>query len=925
MPLFERIAKLGGRVLRSGENKKLKVLQALVPDIGALEPEMKSLSNEALQGRTVEFKDRLSNGASVDDLLVEAFAVVREAAWRTLNQRHYDVQLVGGAALHLGWIAEMKTGEGKTLTSTLPLYLNGLTGEGAHVVTVNEYLAERDSEWMGRLYRWLGLSVGLVIPSQRGSAHKRAQYMCDLTYGINNEFGFDYLRDNMAMKHADQVQRDHKYCIVDEIDSILIDEARTPLIISGQVSDTAKQYMSFAAIAKRLTRDVHYEVDEEKRTVAPLEEGVDAVEKILGVENLYEMVSQNNLHQLQAALRAKELYKRDRDYIIDKDQVKIVDEFTGRVLEGRRWSDGIHQAVEAKESVIIKEENQTLATITLQNYYRLYDRLAGMTGTAQTEASEFASTYGLQVVSVPTHKPTIRNDKADLIYKTEDAKFNACAQDIQERHKLGQPVLVGTVSVEKSEKLSRLLRLSSVPHEVLNAKQHHREAEIVAQAGRLGSVTVATNMAGRGVDILLGGNPEALAERELRNENINLDSDEGKAHLAETIEKYKTNTDEERERVLALGGLYVLATERHESRRIDNQLRGRSGRQGDPGESRFYLSLEDELIRLFATGAMNWVMDKALPEDKPIEASMITKAIERAQNTVEQRNAEIRKNVLKYDEVMNAQRAVIYKRRGQILKDADLKEDTVEYLRNEIENLTTTYCSDEYQEEWDLDGFSTAVGTLWPGGIKSISLQSFETQAELVDSVHQVGSQYYTAHEQQVGEKLMREIERHVMLSIIDQKWRAHLREMDLLREGIHLRAMGQKDPATEWQREGFAMFGQLMDSIRTDYVRHVTHINVPSVNAQPANQKIANMRANKATSGTSLLYGVNSQSASRSLSALTYSGTTSNRTTKRVPVTKTEYDKVGRNAPCPCGNGKKFKFCHGRAGAKVGASSKEG
>ncbi len=815
------------RVLRSGEGRKLRDLQALVPDINALEPEMQRLDDDGLRARTGEFRSRLERGESPDDLVLEAFAVVREAAVRVLGQRHFDVQLVGGAALHWGAVAEMRTGEGKTLTSTLPVYVTGLTGRGVHVVTVNDYLAGRDAEWMGQLYKWLGLSVGLIVPQDRGWEHKRSQYACDVTYGTNNELGFDYLRDNMAMSRSEQVQRGHHYCIVDEIDSILIDEARTPLIISGQVADAAKLYTRFATVARGLQRDVHYEVDEEKRSVAPLEEGVHAVERMLGVDNLYDMVAQNLVHQLQAALRAKELYRRDRDYIVDHNQVKIVDEFTGRVLEGRRWSDGLHQAVEAKEGVAIKEENQTLATITLQNYYRMYERLAGMTGTAETEASEFASTYNLHVVSVPTHRPAIRADQGDLIYKTEDAKFAACAEDIEERNTAGQPVLVGTVSVEKSEKLSRLLDKRGIPHEVLNAKQHHREAEIVTQAGRLGMVTVATNMAGRGVDILLGGNPEGLARRDLRAEGLDEDSPEGAQRLSELTAKHQAATDAEREEVLELGGLYVLGTERHESRRIDNQLRGRSGRQGDPGESRFYLSLEDDLMSRFATGAMNWVMDKALPEDVPIEAGMVTKAIERAQNTVEQRNAETRKNVLKYDEVMNAQRKVVYQRRAQILDGADLHSDALDYLESAVGGAIGTHCSSEHPEEWDRDQLATELAGLWPGGVDASALETAASQDELSELVSRTAMDHYRDREAELGGDVMRQVERQVMLRLIDQKWRSHLHEMDLLREGIHLRAMGQKDPATEWQREGFEMFGQMIDGIGLDFVRYMMHVQL--------------------------------------------------------------------------------------------------
>ena len=888
------------RVLRTGEGRKLRDLQALVPDINALEPEMQRLDDDGLRARTGEFRSRLERGESPDDLVLEAFAVVREAAVRVLGQRHFDVQLVGGAALHWGAVAEMRTGEGKTLTSTLPVYVTGLTGRGVHVVTVNDYLAGRDAEWMGQLYKWLGLSVGLIIPGNHRWEHKRSQYDCDVTYGTNNELGFDYLRDNMAMARSEQVQRGHHYCIVDEIDSILIDEARTPLIISGQVADAAKLYTRFATVARGLQRDVHYEVDEEKRSVAPLEEGVHAVERMLGVDNLYDMVAQNLVHQLQAALRAKELYRRDRDYIVDHNQVKIVDEFTGRVLEGRRWSDGLHQAVEAKEGVAIKEENQTLATITLQNYYRMYERLAGMTGTAETEASEFASTYNLHVVSVPTHRPAIRSDQADLIYKTEDAKFAACAEDIEERNTAGQPVLVGTVSVEKSEKLSRLLDKRGIPHEVLNAKQHYREAEIVTQAGRLGMVTVATNMAGRGVDILLGGNPEGLARRDLRAEGLDEDSPEGAQRLSELTAKHRAATDAEREEVLELGGLYVLGTERHESRRIDNQLRGRSGRQGDPGESRFYLSLEDDLMSRFATGAMNWVMDKALPEDVPIEAGMVTKAIERAQNTVEQRNAETRKNVLKYDEVMNAQRKVIYQRRAQILDGTDLHSEALEYLESTVGGAIGTHCSSEHPEEWDRDQLATELAGLWPGGVDASALETVASQDELSELVSRTAMDHYQDREAELGGDVMRQVERQVMLRLIDQKWRSHLHEMDLLREGIHLRAMGQKDPATEWQREGFEMFGQMIDGIGLDFVRYVMHVQL----------------AERPAEDTQRLEGVSADKEDQQSPERQARPAAANPPASRAPVVKSDLEKVGRNQPCPCGSGKKYKMCHGRPGA---------
>jgi preprotein translocase subunit SecA len=813
------------KILRAGEGKKVRAVQALVPDINALEDETKALSDDALRARTGEFKQRIANGEDVHDLLIEAFAVIREASWRVIGQRPYDVQLMGGAALHFGWVAEMKTGEGKTLVSTLPMYLNALTGKGVHLVTVNDYLVKRDSEWMGQIHRWLGLTVGLVIPGDYDWEDKRAQYACDITYGTNNELGFDYLRDNMAMSRDRQVQRGHNYCIVDEVDSILIDEARTPLIIAGRVSDAAKLYYQFASVVRGLKRDEHYDVDEEKRTVAPTDDGVEAVEKALGIENMYDEVSTNLVHQFQAALKAKELFKRDKDYVVQHGEVKIVDEFTGRILEGRRWSEGLHQAVEAKEGVKINEENQTLATVTLQNYFRLYEKLAGMTGTAETEASEFASTYNLHVVPIPTNREMVRLDQGDLIYKSEDAKFDALIDDLKDRYETGQPVLVGTISVEKSEKLSRALDQNGIPHEVLNAKQHTREAHVVAQAGRLHAITVATNMAGRGVDIKLGGNAEELARVDVIAEGLDPEVDDGRVRMEELTAKYELETTAEGEAVRDAGGLYVLGTERHESRRIDNQLRGRAGRQGDPGESRFYLSLEDELMRLFATGAMNWVMGKALPDDVPIEAKMVSKAIERAQNTVEQRNAEIRKNVLEYDEVMNEQRKVIYKRRDQILDDADLHDEAMEYLAEAVDSVVNTYCVSDYTEEWDLDGLMPELAAYWPVQTTVDQIRGCAGTDEIYELLMTEGKAYYDAREAELGSDNMREIERQVMLQIIDQRWREHLYEMDYLQEGINLRAMGQKDPLVEWQREGFEMFGSMMDAIAQDFVKYVMHV----------------------------------------------------------------------------------------------------
>ena len=704
---------LFNKVLHAGEGRKLKALQSLVPEVAAYEAEMQARSDDELRALTSEFRNRLDRVGpdkvadreiridTLDEFMPEAFALVREAGVRTLGQRHFDVQIMGGAALHFGWVAEMKTGEGKTLVATLASYLNALAGYGVHLVTVNDYLAKRDAQWMGRLHRLLGLEVGMVLPDNDDWDAKKAAYAADITYGTNNEFGFDYLRDNMAGAKEHQVQRDHYFAIVDEVDSILVDEARTPLIISGRADDAAQLYTQFSAVVQRLIRDRDYEVDEAKRTIVPTEEGIGRVERELGVDNLYEHVNQNFVHQLQQALRAKELFKRDVDYVVQDGEVRIVDEFTGRILDGRRWSEGLHQAVEAKERVKIKEENQTLATVTLQNYFRMYEKLAGMTGTAQTEAGEFAHTYNLEVVGIPTNRSMIRDDQPDLIYKSEEAKFEAVADDIAERWEAGQPVLVGTISVEKSEHLGRLLERRGIPHAVLNAKQHEREAHIVTQAGRPGSVTVATNMAGRGVDILLGGNPEGLAEAELAAEGLT--REENEERYQQLVERFSVECKEEGDHVRSLGGLYVLGTERHESRRIDNQLRGRSGRQGDPGASRFYLSLEDDLMRLFATGAMNWVMDRAFPDDVPLEAKMVTKSIERAQRTVEDRNFEIRKDVLKYDEVMNEQRKVIYRRRQQILDGDDLREDTFEAIEGTVARLIDVACPGEYPEEWDLD------------------------------------------------------------------------------------------------------------------------------------------------------------------------------------------------------------------------------
>jgi preprotein translocase subunit SecA len=920
------------RALRAGEGKKVRRLAELVPLINELEPAMEALSDADLAHRTVDFKERLERGETLDDLLIDAFATVRESAWRILGQRHFDVQLMGGMALHFGWIAEMKTGEGKTLVSTLPVYLNALGGKGVHLVTVNDYLARRDAEWMGQVHRFLGLTVGRVSPDIDDFDEKRAAYACDITYGTNTELGFDYLRDNMARSRDALVQRGHAFAIVDEVDSILIDEARTPLIISGPGTESAKLYYQFAGLARTLNAEEDYEVDEEKRIVVPTEDGIAKVERAMGVENMYELVSGDYVHQLTQALRAKELYKRDKDYLVADGEVHIIDEFTGRTLEGRRWSDGLHQAVEAKERVRIAEENHTWATVTLQNYFRLYEKLGGMTGTAETEAAEFAGTYNVPVVPIPTNMPMIRMDQPDLVYKSEDAKFDAVVDDLVERFETGQPVLVGTASVAKSEQLSRLLERRGIPHEVLNAKQHAREAEIVVQAGRLHAVTVATNMAGRGVDILLGGNPEGLARHEAIGKGLDLDSDEGQAEYQKLLTRYEKECAEEGDAIRQLGGLYVLGSERHESRRIDNQLRGRAGRQGDPGESRFFLSLEDELMRLFATGAMQWVMTKTLPDDVPIEAKMVTKAIERAQNTVEGRNAEIRKDVLKYDEVLNEQRKVIYKRRLQVIDGEDLKEATEEMLEGTIDALVRAACPSEYPEEWELDRLVAEVTLYYPTAFTADDLAAATTITQIIESFVAEAIDTYRARDEIFpgGESEARQVEREVMIQIIDQRWQQHLSEMDYLREGINLRAMGQLDPLVAWQREGFEMFGQMMDTIDDDYLRYVMHVQVvTNAGAGPdltqAHYEAADdpvpsgslLEAFRATApetlaaGSGLPEGVGAGGQFANGAAPTPQHLDHMEEVMQ-PVVKAPTEKLGRNEPCWCGSGKKFKLCHG-------------
>ena len=972
------------RLLRAGEAKTVKRLRALADHINDLESDYTDLTDAELRAQTDAFKKRLADGETLDDLLPEAFAVVREAGKRTLGQRHFDVQLMGGAALHLGNIAEMKTGEGKTLVSTLPAYLNALSGQGVHIVTVNDYLAKRDSEWMGRVHRFLGLEVGVILAPMNPDERKHA-YAADITYGTNNEFGFDYLRDNMAWSKDALVQRGHHYAIIDEVDSILIDEARTPLIISGPADTSSKWYSEFARLAPRLKKDIDYEVDESKRTVGVSEDGVAKVEQALGIDNLYESVNTPLVGFLNNALKAKELYRKDRDYIIVNGEVLIVDEFTGRVLHGRRYNEGMHQAIEAKEGVEIKAENQTLATITLQNFFRLYEKLSGMTGTAQTEAAELNQTYKLGVVPIPPNRPVVRMDGSDVIYKTEDAKFDAVVEDIVERHNDGQPVLVGTASVEKSEVLSKKLLRAGVPHEVLNAKNHAREAAIIAQAGRSGAVTVATNMAGRGTDIILGGNPDFTADLDLRQQGLTPTEtpDEYEAAWTEAVDEAKKRSAAEASKVRDAGGLYVLGTERHESRRIDNQLRGRSGRQGDPGESRFYLSLGDDLMRRVGGQTVEALMTRLrMPEDIPIEHSFVSKAIKNAQTQVEQQNFEIRKNVLKYDEVMNQQRKVIYEERKRVLDGEDLHEQIQHMVTDVITAYVNGATTEGYSEDWDLDTLWTALRTLFPISVtpESITKDSGElTQESIREAVLGDARAAYERREEALSAPIMRELERRVVLSVLDRKWREHLYEMDYLKEGIGLRAMAQRDPLVEYQREGYDMFQAMLDSLKEESVGFLFNLQVQVTPAEPVAQQVsaapagppavaaaAPAQPSGAGSGQPSGNGAAAQPAGRAqqpvrrqqrpvealpsqqktapaptagapaalrakgLGApvgkqqqLTYTGpsddgTGAAKTTgggQSAATGTVTGAAVGRNSPCPCGSGKKYKVCHGRPG----------
>jgi preprotein translocase subunit SecA len=924
------------KVLRIGEGKILRQLDTIAKSVNAIEDDFVKMSDVELRAMTDEFKERLEKGETLDDIMPEAFATVREAAKRVLGQRHFDVQVMGGAALHLGNIAEMKTGEGKTLVSTLPSYLNALTGKGVHVVTVNDYLAKYHAEWMGRVHHFLGLTVGVILPDMRPDERREA-YLCDVTYATNNELGFDYLRDNMANSLEECVQRAPHYAIVDEVDSILIDEARTPLIISGPTQDEVKWYAEFSKIAERLTIDVDYEVDESKRTISILEPGITKVEDTLGIENLYESANTPLISFLNNSIKAKELFRNDKEYVVIDGEVLIVDEHTGRILSGRRYNDGLHQAIEAKESVEVQQEYQTLATITLQNYFRLYEKLGGMTGTAMTEASEFDKIYKLGVVPIPTNQPLARVDRGDLVYRTEAAKFRAVVEDLVERNKTGQPVLVGTTSVEKSELLSGLLKKRGVPHTVLNAKMHEDEAKVVALAGHKGAVTVATNMAGRGTDIMLGGSTEFLADQDLRKRGVDPVElpEEYNAEWPATLARITEQVQNEHDEVKELGGLYVLGTERHESRRIDNQLRGRSGRQGDPGESRFYLSLEDDLMRLFKGEWVERVLTALkVPEDVPIENKSVTKSIASAQGQVEGMNFESRKNVLKYDDVMSRQREVIYSERRDVLEGADLHEQ----ISTMIDDAVASYvmaATEDFPEEWDLPALWAALGTLYP---ISLSYQALETEAggrdgldreTLLADVQADAQKAYEAREAEIGSDVMRELERRVLLSVLDRKWREHLYEMDYLREGIGLRAYSQRDPLVEYQREGFDMFNAMKEGIREETVGFLFNIEV-EVEAE-GDEAAGDVEYEPGHEGHDHppipLIKAKGLVAPRAPQNLTYSAPSEDGEAEVVGVTVSNEDDpyagISRNADCPCGSGKKYKKCHGAPGGPTGTTAR--
>ena len=951
------------KALRMGEGHQLKKLENVAKAVNALEDEISALSDEELKGQTAKFKQRLDNGENLDKLMPEAFATVREVSKRTLGQRHFDVQLMGGAALHWGNIAEMKTGEGKTLVATLPSYLNALEGKGVHVVTVNDYLASYQSELMGRIYRFLGMNVGCIITDQK-PAERRKQYNADITYGTNNEFGFDYLRDNMAWEKADLVQRGHHYAIVDEVDSILIDEARTPLIISGPAEgDVTRWYRQFARLVPKLTRDEDYEVDEKKKVVGVLDPGITKVEDFLGIDNLYEPSNTALIGYLNNAIKAKELFLRDRDYVVTHGEVLIVDEHTGRILPGRRYNEGLHQALEAKENVEIKAENQTFATITLQNYFRMYDKLAGMTGTAETEAAEFMNTYKLGVLPIKTNKPMIRKDQDDLIYRTKKEKLAAIVKDVAKRHAEGQPVLLGTASVESSEVVSALLDVAKIPHQVLNAKQHEKEAAVVAVAGRKGAVTVATNMAGRGTDIMLGGNVEFLADAKLKSEGYSPEDtpEEYEKRWPGTLNEIKAQVKDEHEEVKELGGLYVLGTERHESRRIDNQLRGRSGRQGDPGESRFYLSLEDDLMRLFNTQLVARVMAKGMPEGEPIEAKSVSKGVRTAQKTVEARNFEIRKNVLKYDDVMNKQRTVIYSERQAVLKGEDIHGDIERFIADTIDSyIKGAQKGSSKPSDWDWDGLFKALKTVFPFELDQDAaknaadkLKGDKAVAAVRDSLVDQAREEYAELEEKVGEEGLRQLERRVVLAVLDRKWREHLYEMDYLKDGIGLRGMGQRDPLVEYQREGYQMYNSMIEAIKEESVQLLFHVDVQQVSrseeagiesddavvdeaeeavgaassevdkvedadeaetAEESAEKVAIAQsAKESTAGEATAPITGPAPISHAEGKLPANKRPKNEELKTPWSDGRTFPGTSKNAQCPCGSGRKYKMCHGQ------------
>jgi preprotein translocase subunit SecA len=963
------------KLLRIGEGKILRQLDAVSRAVNAIEEDFVAMSDAELQAQTAEFKERLEAGETLDDLMPEAFATVREAAKRVIGLRPFDVQIMGAAALHLGNIAEMKTGEGKTLVAVLPSYLNALAGNGAHVVTVNDYLAKYQSEMMGRVHHFLGLSVGVILPSMKPDERREA-YNCDITYATNNELGFDYLRDNMAASIEECVQRGHHFAVVDEVDSILIDEARTPLIISGPTQDEVRWYGEFAKLTKTLTKDVDYEVDEKKKTISVLEPGITRVEDHLGIENLYESANTPLISFLNNSIKAKELFHNDKEYVVMDGEVLIVDEHTGRMLAGRRYNDGLHQAIEAKEGVEVREEYQTLATVTLQNFFRLYDKLSGMTGTAMTEASEFDKIYKLGVVPIPTNLPMVRADQPDLVYRTEEAKYDAVVDDIAERNAKGQPILVGTVSVEKSEHLSKKLRSRGIPHSVLNAKVHADEAKIVAMAGHKGAVTVATNMAGRGTDIMLGGSVEFIADAELRKKGLEPTGESAEEYEAAwpgMVEQIKAQVAAEHDEVKDAGGLYVVGTERHESRRIDNQLRGRSGRQGDPGESRFYLSLQDELMRLFKADWVDRILQVLkIPDDVPIENKRVTGAIANAQGQIEAQNFDSRKNVLKYDDVMDRQRHVIYAERRKVLEGADLEEQISTFIDDVVEGFVTG-ATEGFAEEWDLDALQTQLGQIWPvsvdlnkmadevGGVDGLERE------DVIEALQADAHAAYARREEEVGSEVMRELERRVVLSVLDRKWREHLYEMDYLREGIGLRGYAQRDPLVEYQREGFDMFMAIMDGIKEESVGFLFNLDVQLVDdeddevdedvdsEEPLQRELRSLEQPDAVNGGGDgANGVHDHrphihakglDQSRTPQHLSYSAPSEDDTALAVPaafggdaepagrpsagpsttVTNAddEFADVGRNALCPCGSGKKYKRCHGAPGGPTGLTAR--